>query len=611
MLPTSMKARVYIAITLLAGLLSLSLGLFHGQWTEPSRYVCYLALALLASGMKVSLPGVHGTMSVVFVFILVGVRELTLAQTLLMGVLGTAVQCYWKPKTWPKPVQVAFNVASMASATAGTYYLFHSRVSQFVADNQLLILVASGATFFVLNTVPVACVISLTEQKPLRKVWSECYFWSFPYYLLGAAIAGIVELIDKKASWQPSLLILPVVYLIFRSYRLYLARLEFERMKVHPLVGAEILERVQFPYPVVPIVRAHHERWDGNGYPCGLRGDEIPTGARILAVVDCLDGLASDRQYRPALSLEKAMEQVIGEAGKSFDPKVVEVLQSRYREFELLANIKGSEQARLTKNIKVESAAPPGAGFEKSDIVPINPGSSSIDFLASIAAARHEVQTLFEITRELGNSLSLDETLSMLAARLKHLVPYDSIAIYSVRNIQLVPEHVSGDNFRLLSSLRIPIGEGVSGWVAANRKPIVNGNLATESERLNDPTNGHSLRSVLAVPLEGVDGVVGVLALYRTEADAFTRDHLRILLAISSKIALSFENALKYRQVERTATTDYLTSLPNARSLFIHLDSELARCRRHQMSVAVLVCDLDGFKQINDRFGHLQGNRDR
>jgi len=137
----------------------------------------------------------------------------------------------------------------------------------------------------------------------------------------------------------------------------------------------------------------------------------------------------------------------------------------------------------------------------------------------------------------------------------------------------------------------------------------VNGNLAAEAKHLQDPTNDHSLQSVLAVPLEGVDGVVGVLALYRTEADAFTRDHLRILLAISSKIALSFENALKYRQSERTATTDYLTSLPNARSLFIHLDSELARCRRHRMSLAVLVCDLDGFKQINDRFGHLHGNR--
>src|SRR5437879_10133525 len=104
----------------------------------------------------------------------------------------------------------------------------------------------------------------------------------------------------------------------------------------------------------------------------------------------------------------------------------------------------------------------------------------------------------------------------MLASRLKHLVPYDSIAIYSLRNIQLVPEHVSGDNFRLLSSLRIPIGEGVSGWVAANRKPIVNGNLATESEYLNDPTHGHSLRSVLSVPLAGVTGCVRDLALYET-----------------------------------------------------------------------------------------------
>ena len=110
MLPTSTKARVYIGITFLGGLLSLSLGLLHGEWTEPSRYICYLALALLASGMKVSLPGVHGTMSVIFLFILIGVRELTLAQTLLMGVLGTMIQCYWKPKTWPKPIQVAFNI---------------------------------------------------------------------------------------------------------------------------------------------------------------------------------------------------------------------------------------------------------------------------------------------------------------------------------------------------------------------------------------------------------------------------------------------------------------------------------------------------------------------
>jgi diguanylate cyclase (GGDEF)-like protein len=99
------------------------------------------------------------------------------------------------------------------------------------------------------------------------------------------------------------------------------------------------------------------------------------------------------------------------------------------------------------------------------------------------------------------------------------------------------------------------------------------------------------------------------LALYHAEKDAFTNDHLRILLAIASKLGLSIENALKYRLAETSATTDYLTGLPNARSLFLHLDREMSRCRRHEAPLTVLVCDLDGFKQVNDRFGHLEGNR--
>ncbi|MGA7220839.1 MAG: diguanylate cyclase, partial [Candidatus Sulfotelmatobacter sp.] len=109
--------------------------------------------------------------------------------------------------------------------------------------------------------------------------------------------------------------------------------------------------------------------------------------------------------------------------------------------------------------------------------------------------------------------------------------------------------------------------------------------------------------------LEGLNGVVGVLALYRSERDAFTSDHLRILLAVSGKMALAIENALKFQQAESSATTDYLTGLPNARSLFLQLDRELARCKRDNASLTLMVCDLDGFKKINDRFGHLEGNR--
>jgi diguanylate cyclase (GGDEF)-like protein len=375
------------------------------------------------------------------------------------------------------------------------------------------------------------------------------------------------------------------------------------------VVGAEILERVRFPYPVVPIVRAHHEKWDGTGYPAGLKGTDIPIGARILSAVDYLDALASDRQYRRALPLEEVMQRLGAESGKSFDPKVVDILKKRYLSLEKLAvaQFGGDVNPALSTDLKIERGLAPAAGFEN---ISVKDGSGhEATFLSSIAAARQEAQTLFELSQDLGASLSLVETLSVFSVKLRSLVPYDAIAIYVRRNEELIPEYVNGDNFRLFSSLRIPLGQGLSGWVAHNRKPIINGNPSVEPGYLNDPTKFSTLRSALAIPLEGVNGVIGVLALYRGERDAFTSDHLRILLAISSKMALAIENALKYQQAENSATTDYLTGLPNARSLFLQLDRELARCKRDNSTLTVMVGDMDGFKQINDRFGHLEGNR--
>ena len=149
----------------------------------------------------------------------------------------------------------------------------------------------------------------------------------------------------------------------------------------------------------------------------------------------------------------------------------------------------------------------------------------------------------------------------------------------------------------------------MSGWVAENNKPILNGNPSVEAGYLNDPTKYSTLRSALAVPLNGVSNLLGVLALYRSERDAFTKENLRILLAISSKVALAIENALTHRLLETSITTDYLTNLPNARSLFLSLDQENSRAQRAGTALAVVVCDLDGFKSVNDRFGHLIGNK--
>jgi diguanylate cyclase (GGDEF)-like protein len=157
--------------------------------------------------------------------------------------------------------------------------------------------------------------------------------------------------------------------------------------------------------------------------------------------------------------------------------------------------------------------------------------------------------------------------------------------------------------------LKIPLGQGLCGWVAENSKPIINGNPMVEPGYASDSRRNTELRSALAVPLSGVNGSVGVLALYQSEIDAFTNDHLRILQVITSKVALSIENAIKFRQVEDSSTSDFLTGLPNARALFMHLDKEVARCQRESSTLVVMVCDMDGFKQINDRFGHMEGDK--
>ena len=678
-------------------LLGLGVAVYGGlTWKvdDIPKFLAYLVTAVVASRLKVGLPEVRGTMSVNFLFILIGIAELGLSETLALGCAAILVQCFIDRHRWPKFEQVAFNVSSAAVAIAAAYFLYHGTLQKYLAQSTSFLLVLSACVYFLLNTLPVATIISLTEHKSIRKVWTDCYFWSFPYYLVGAAVAALVSWLNQKAGWPATLLALPAMFLIYRSYRLYLGKLEnekrhvadvaalhlrtiealalaieakdqnthdhlervriyatevarmlevppdeleairaaallhdigklavpehiiskparltpeeFEKMKIHPIVGAEILERVQFPYPVVPIVRSHHERWDGGGYPDGLKGEDIPMGARILSAVDCLDALASDRVYRKAIPLDDAMRWVASEAGKAFDPRVVALLQEHYKELEDLVREypSGEDRHKLNTDFRVERGLAPANGPAHN----VDPEQSGTTFLSSIAAARHEAQTLFELSHELGNSLSLSETLSVLSVRLKRLVPYDAIAAYILRDTQLVPEFVSGDNFRIFASLEIPLGSGLSGWVAHNRKPIINGDPVVETGLVNSE-HAAPLKSAISVPLEGLQGVVGVLTLYHSQPDTYTQDHLRILRAISSKVAFSLENALAYREAENSATTDYLTELPNARSLFLHLDRELARCKRHPEALTVMVCDLDGFKRINDCFGHIEGNR--
>ena len=698
----SPKAKLFVAANLLVGAYVLGSSLLYWQSTDLIRFICYAIVAALASLLKVRLPGIDGTISVNFLFVLLGIMELSFPETVLLTCLAGLTQAVWLARESPNPVKISFNVAMLANAAGLSYFSYQKLVLKFGSNHPTALMIAA-LIYFVANTLPLSVILGMIENKSFRRIWSDCYFWSFPLYLAGASVVGLISYINRRVGWQTSLLVMPIIYWVYRSYRLYLDRLEdekkrveiekqhveevaqlnlrtiealalaieakdhtthdhlhrvrtyaveigkelglteqelealragallhdigklavpehiinkpgrltreeFEKMKIHPVVGAEILEHVAFPYPVVPIVRSHHEKWDGSGYPDGLKGDEIPIGARILSAVDTLDALSTDRQYRKALPLDEAMAKVEEGAGTAYDPAIVKILKRRYIELEAKAQAKPDTDARpkLSSNLRIEHGHGPAAGFEKAGA---GDDANEIDFLSSIASARQEAQTLFELTQDLGNSLSLSETLSVLSMRLRKLIPYDSIAIYLAKNGRLIPELVSGEDFRALSSLNIPIGKGLCGWVAETRKPIINGNPQVESGYTSANTPNPALRSAIAVPLEGLNNIVGVLAMYRLERDAFNSEHLRILLAVSSKLGLAMENALRYQQAESSAVTDYLTGLPNARSLFVHLSQELARCTRTNSSAAVMVCDLDGFKQINDRYGHLEGDK--
>jgi len=628
--------------------------------TQPvslSSIVVWAALAVLAGFLRIRLRGSAIRLSMRFCVVLLSMAVLSWPLTVAIAGLSALVESAAWTKPRPAWKETALHGAIAVLATSAACATYHVPAG---ASSPLLMVLAA-IVYFVVSSIALA--------KFSARIWKQSFFWTFPHYVAGGSAAGLLTIADRHNGWQITLLMVPMLYWMVHAYKMYLGRIEqerrgmeefsalhfrvieslavaiegrdperrkhkrnvwsdaleigrqmgvpdsdllalrtaallrnvgklavpehilskpgplskaeFDKMKIHPAAGAQIVEQARFPYPVAPIVRSSHEKWDGTGYPAGLRGEQIPLGARILAAVDCLDALVSTRDYRRAYSLDQAIEYMRAEAGKSFDPKVVEILANYYCELER----RGDE---------------PAAAFQAD--AGISPA------LSPIAAARQEVQQLLALAQDLGNSLSLEETFLVLSQHVKQLCPHDTLAVYLRCEDRLEAQYAIGLDCLQVGAAVVPWGEGICGRAAAAATALLNEDPWDHPDR---PSVGGatSLRSALAIPLEGFGGVAGVLCVYAREKDAFTEDHLRILSAAATKVAVAVENALKYRQVERSAVTDMLTELPNARSLFLHLDSEVSRAQRTDQTIAVLVCDLDGFKQINDRYGHLEGNR--
>ncbi len=287
---------------------------------------------------------------------------------------------------------------------------------------------------------------------------------------------------------------------------------EYDIMKRHAAIGADILSVIGFPFAVAPIVRSHHENWDGTGYPDGVAREKIPVGSRILAVVDCFDALTSDRPYRPRMSDEDAL-QIIGErSGTMYDPRVVDAFFALH----------GSDLA-----VVAVPAAPdkPHSALQ----APVRTGEEH--------RADLEPQTFFEFGRAIGSPASAEALGDALWAQFRLRLPASLFVLYGYERADdsiVALYEVPAAPFSVFAR-RIPLGERLSGWVAATGQTVVNSDARLDLDE--DVREQSPLRSALAVPVLSSDRPIAVLSLYAETPAAFDEVHRRLVTVVAGSVA--------------------------------------------------------------------------
>src|SRR5713226_1688449 len=223
-------AKAYIGVIALVGVAVLAVVAFRSNPENFLRFLLFFALAMLGSAMKIRLPGFKTTISINFVFILIGIALLSFGETVLIGLGGALVQSLWKTQTRPKPVQVLFNAACLTVCTAAAFGASHGVQAMLGLNSLAAVMVVGACVYVVLNTGLVSLVISLAEGRPVRELWSSCYEWTFPYFLVGAAVAGLGSAAGHGTNWGVTLLVVPVMYFVYVYYRMHIVRAVFENI---------------------------------------------------------------------------------------------------------------------------------------------------------------------------------------------------------------------------------------------------------------------------------------------------------------------------------------------------------------------------------------------
>jgi putative nucleotidyltransferase with HDIG domain len=300
---------------------------------------------------------------------------------------------------------------------------------------------------------------------------------------------------------------------------------EFEKMKYHTIAGAQILGRVEFPYPVVPIVRHHHERWDGNGYPDGLKGEQIPLTARILSVVDCFDAVREDRQYRKGMTREQAIDLLIKGSNTQYDPTVVGTFISHLAEFE--AEIAAHRGAPLPTFGIEPSERLSEAALKVAPAAGLDEGKNQPDDSLSV---KDPTGILCELAESLLRARNHEEVFASLAENLLVLVPGDLCAVTLINpgTGDNIVAQAKGQHAHLLAGHKRGLGEGVTGWVIINGSPFCN-----VDPKLDFPTSMPAefscFRTLAAYPIMKDDQVYGAVSLYSAALGEYAATQLKLI----------------------------------------------------------------------------------
>jgi len=377
---------------------------------------------------------------------------------------------------------------------------------------------------------------------------------------------------------------------------------EYEKMKIHPIVGAGMLKEIEFPYPVLPLVKSHHERWDGNGYPEGLKGEEIPLSARILSLVDCYDALTTNRPYRSPMVSQRIIELFRKESGRAYDPEVVEAFISNLSRIELAGKAVSISEIDLwgLRN-STRGATPALRQLER-----VQPTVNYSRALSAHPEVQRELYSIFEFVRAEIQCLTAKDILTFMGSKLSRMIRFDAAVFFTANLTEgtVVAEHVVGTGTEPLLGLTLNLEQKLTGWVAANNQALCN--LPPFPDFLNCHEPKPPFQCSAIVPLNRNGAVLGAISLYRRNEVKFAEEEFRQLELVGSQTAIALSKCASGG--DDTPLVDSITGVPNSFQLYLMFDQISTDATRCGYPLALFSIEFDELKNIRKRWGRLSAD---